>query len=62
MGLDPIAGDLIMFIRRCRRKLKIIYLDHNGIWVLAKRFHKGGYKQKWSFLDRAEAVEQKPSP
>lgn len=51
MGLDPIAGDMILYVGRCKRKLKILFCDKNGIWVLSKRFHKGGFKRYFKFVE-----------
>ena len=61
MGLDPIDGDVVMFISRCRRKLRVIYCDHNGIWVLAKRFHSGGFRHRFKFLDDPSQVTITPA-
>ena len=51
MGLDPVAGDMVLFVGRCKRKLKILFCDKNGIWVLSKRFHRGGFKKQFRFLE-----------
>ncbi len=37
MGLDPFAGDVVLFIGRCRRRMKLLFADNTGLWVDAKR-------------------------
>ena len=51
MGLDPLAGDLVVFVGRCRNKIKLLFCDDDGIWVLSKRFHKGFGRRKFGFLE-----------
>jgi len=50
MNLDPFAGDLIIFIGRNRRRIKVLYADPTGIWVSAKRFTIEAMKTKLNFL------------
>ena len=51
MGLDPLAGDLVVFVGRCRNKIKVLFCDESGILVLNKRFHKGFGKRRFQFLE-----------
>lgn len=50
MNLDPFAGDLIIFIGRHRRRIKVLYADSTGLWVSAKRFTLEAMKTKLDFL------------
>jgi hypothetical protein len=50
MNLDPFAGDLIIFIGRNKRRIKVLYADPTGIWVSAKRFTLEAMKTKFEFL------------
>jgi hypothetical protein len=50
MNLDPFAGDLIIFIGRHRRRIKVLYADPTGLWVSAKRFTLEAMKTKLDFL------------
>ena len=51
LELDPYRGDVILFIGRCRRRIKLVFADSNGLWVAAKRFNSGALKTKFRFLD-----------
>ena len=51
LSLDPYSGDIILFIGRCRRRIKLVFADGNGLWVAAKRFDGGALKTKFRFLD-----------
>jgi len=52
LGLDPLQGDLILFISRDKRKLKLLYIDSTGIWVSHKLFFNASMK---SIVDFKEA-------
>lgn len=51
LGLDPFAGDVVLFIGRCRRKMKLLFADSTGVWVAYKRFNKQCMKTHFRFLD-----------
>ncbi len=50
MNLDPFSGDVVIFIGRARRRLKVLYADPTGIWVSAKKFTMEAMKTKLGFL------------
>ena len=50
MGLDPFAGDVVLFIGRCRRRMKLLFADDSGLWVAFKRFNSESIKTKFRFL------------
>ncbi len=50
MGLDPFAGDVVLFVSRCRRRMKLIFADDSGLWVAFKRFNASTMKTKFRFL------------
>ena len=50
MNLDPFANDVIIFIGRNRRRIKVIYADNTGLWISSKLFTMEAMKTKFQFL------------
>ncbi len=44
LNKDPVSGQLFVFRNKGADKLKMIYWQENGFWLLYKRFAKGRFK------------------
>jgi transposase len=43
LGGDPLSGDLFVFCNAHKNRLKILFFDTTGLWVLAKRLERGTF-------------------
>ncbi len=57
MGLDPFAGDVVLFVGRCRRRMKLLFADESGLWLCFKRFNSASMKTKFRFLNDPEVKQ-----
>ena len=57
---DPLEGALFVFSNRSHTRLKMLYWDGTGIWVLVKRLEKGTFA--WPSMADNSAVKLRLSP
>jgi hypothetical protein len=50
MNLDPFAGDVVIFVGRHRRAVKVLYADATGLYLTWKKFTMEAMKTKVKFL------------
>jgi len=43
LRLDPMSGHLFVFCNRARNRIKIIYWEESGFWLLHKRLERGRF-------------------
>lgn len=51
MSLDPFNGDIVIFIGKNRRRIKVLHADQTGMWISAKIFTMEAMKTNLKFLN-----------
>src|SRR3981189_1120980 len=59
-GEDPRSGALYVFCNRRHSRIKVLYFDGTGLWVLSKRLEKGTFS--WPKPGQAESPKLKLTP
>lgn len=55
--LDPFDGECLVFIGRCKRRIKILFGDKFGLWVCSRRFEASAIKTDFRFLTEPSFVQ-----
>ena len=53
-GFEPWSGDCVVFMSRCRTRIKMLFVDPTGLWVVHKKFAKGALATEIRFLERPQ--------
>jgi transposase len=61
LGLAPYQGDMLVFIGRRKDRLKILFADHNGLWIWYKLFQKGTLYKRFQFLSDPKIIDVSPT-
>jgi len=60
LGEDPRTGALFVFCNRRRTRLKVLYFDGTGLWVLTKRLEQGTFS--WPQAAESQSAKLKLTP
>jgi transposase len=60
LGEDPRRGALFVFSNRRHTRLKILYWDGSGLWILSKRLERGTFA--WPRQTESTAVKLRLAP
>lgn len=54
---DPFSGDLFIFYNTAKDRIKLLFWDRNGFWMLYKRLEKGRFPFEVKCQGEASRVE-----
>lgn len=60
LGEDPRSGSLFVFSNRRHTRLKILYWDGTGLWVMTKRLERGTFSWPKSMEPQATKLRLNP--
>lgn len=53
---DPLSGDAFVFVGRDKKRLKVLWWDKDGYWVLAKRLEVGTFALPCAVGDKSSSA------
>lgn len=59
-GMQPQSGALYVFSNRSRTRLKILYWDGTGLWVMGKRLEQGRFS--WPKVSDEKQIKMQMRP
>lgn len=60
-GIEPWKGDCVVFISRCRTRIKVLFADETGLWMSYKQFAKGAIATQVEMLTSPKTKTMTPS-
>lgn len=60
LGEDPLSRTVFVFINKARDRIKLLYWDGTGLWVLAKRLERGRFCRPQGLKDKTTKLALKP--
>jgi transposase len=54
LGVDPLSGELFVFINRRGTQMRVLYWDRTGFCIWAKRLEQGCFVSNWSQMATRE--------
>ncbi len=57
--LDPFSSCLFVFCNRKKDKLKCLFWEHNGFWLLYRRLEKGRFNWPQQGANRVTAISRR---
>ena len=61
LSLDPLSGDLYLFVSRNRVRAKVLMWDGTGLYIFSKRLERGRFAPLWG-SGQGETVETRTTP
>jgi transposase len=58
MGMNPLSGQVFVFIGRRRDRAKLLVWDRHGFWLLYKRLEKGRFTDPARLADGGIAMSE----
>jgi len=56
LRMNPLSGDVYIFINKRRDRIKLLVFDRNGFWLLYKRLEEGCFQQLITNGDNSKSI------